>query len=82
MIGWTDDANHFEKLSQESVENVIEPEPPARCQSCGGSLWIVDRDADGLCDECWVKAEKIKLSEYEAEQRESAKRIAAGGELG
>lgn len=84
IIGWTDDYQHH--MAEPVESSPSEPQPPARCNDCGRSLYLVDRDNNGTCDECWVKAEKISYEEHERvlrqlheEQRKRQRRIAEEG---
>lgn len=42
--------DHFKN---EAVVENLEPEPPSQCPDCGCSMYLADRDDDGVCDECW-----------------------------
>lgn len=47
-------------------EETLELEPPVRCTDCGGSLWITDRDDNGVCDPCREKKKTITFEEAQA----------------
>lgn len=71
MSDWTD---HCEEVLGRELIDVEPAEPPARCDTCGGSMWLVDSDDNGLCDECWARAEKIGFEEQQRLLRESIDR--------
>lgn len=57
-------ANKLAGLGQPtSVVESPEIEAPVRCQDCGSSLWIVDRDDNGVCDNCWARKETVTFEE-------------------
>lgn len=64
-----------DRFVREDPPRQLTPEQPVHCQTCGGSLYLVDRDDNGMCDECWAKAEKVSFDE----QRDRQRRIATGG---
>lgn len=82
MPGWTEHAGHFEKLENEigsgEVTFDLEPEPPARCPDCGRSMYLADRDDNGICDECW---EKKAMVTFDEEQLAEVRRVREAHQL-
>lgn len=54
----------------------LEPEPLAKCVTCGCSLWMTDNDDDGNCDDCWIKAEAARTEALAKEYLDRAVRMA------
>ena len=58
----------------EEPEPVVQiPEQPAHCETCGGSLYITDRDNNGVCDPCWAAKERVTFEENQREEIEQRK---------